>query len=97
MIITLPSFRSYGNYSSSNYGAHCLQFTDADSNLFWFSYQTLVAFKKGSSPTVVHRNDWGTTTGKHLNLIDGGDKAAKKTRLDSEKFAAAFTAAFGKR
>jgi hypothetical protein len=31
----------------------------------------------------VHENVWGTTTGKHLNAIDGGDK---KSRLKSAEF-----------
>lgn len=88
----LPSFETYGNYSSPNYGAHALRFWDASGNIFWFSYETLVAFKAGAAAeTVVHTNDWGSTTGKHLNAIDGGDK---KSRLSCSDFQAAFRKAF---
>lgn len=87
----LPSFSTYGNYSNANYGAHALTFTDAAGNDYWFSYKTLVAFRGPDGVRHVHRNDWGTTTGKHLNAIDGGDK---KARLSTPDFKAAFAAAF---
>jgi len=32
---------------------------------------------------VVRKNDWGATTGKHLNWIDGG---AKADRLGADAF-----------
>ena len=78
----LPTVSSYGNYSSSNYGAHTLRF-DIGGFTFWYSYKTLVAFKSPNNPFVVHSNIWGPTTGKHLNMIDGG---RKKDRVDSETF-----------
>ena len=90
----LPSFDTYGNYSSENYGAHALVFTDADGNCYWFSYKTLVAFQKWDDRLVVRQNDWGTTTGKHLNAIDGGDK---KTRLPALEFDKAFEVTFGRK
>ena len=40
----------------------------------YFSYTTPVAFKVGSEPVVVRRNEWGPTTGSHLNAIDRGDR-----------------------
>ena len=50
----------------------------------WYSYRTIVAFRKGwGGPLIVRQNDWGPTTGKHLNAIDGGDKAA---RVEGYKF-----------
>lgn len=51
----------------------------------WFSYQTPVAFA-ALGVRVVRRNEWGPTTGKHLNQIDGGDKAAKEERVDGDTF-----------
>lgn len=82
LTVSLPSISSYGKYSSENYGAHCLvieigQFT------VWFSYQTPVAFQCPDHPRVVRENQWGPTTGKHLNWIDNGDK---KSRVSSERF-----------
>lgn len=47
---------------------------------FYFSYRTLVAVKY-SGESATHVNDWGTTTGKHLNWIDGG---SPKTRVTGE-------------
>ena len=81
----LPSFRSYGNYSSDNYGAHSLQI-DMGPVRVWFSYQTPIAFHVAGHSRVVLKNYWSVTTGKHLNAIDGGDRQAKKQRVDQETF-----------
>ena len=52
--------------------------------VLWFSYETVVAFRSPESDgRVVCENEWGTTTGKHLNWIDNGNK---KDRLDYETF-----------
>ncbi len=83
----LPSFRSYGNYSSKNYGAHCLVFNSPKIDVY-FSYDTPVAFNTGSG-LVVCKNYWGTTTGKHLNWIDEGDKKNRIGRKEFERLLAA--------
>lgn len=88
----LPEFSMYGNYSNSNYGVHALVFTDAAGNDFYFSYKTLVAFRANGACIVVMRNYWSTTTGKHLNAVDGG---AKKSRVDQATFNRLFAEAFG--
>jgi len=80
--VRLPTISTYGNYSSSNYGAHALR-VDVGELTVWFSYNTPVAFHKLGGSKVVRRNDWGPTTGKHLNAIDDGNKA---DRVDSETF-----------
>ena len=90
--MSIPKFFNYGNYSNDNYGKHCLAFKDSEGNVFYFSYETLVAFKTPIKPLVVHENVWGSTTGKHLNWIDGGDK---KGRLSSDKFNAKYKEYFG--
>ena len=64
------NYRNYGQYSSDNYGAHTLVFEDGEGNEFWFSYETLVAFRINGEFHIV-KNYWGTTTGKHLNWING--------------------------
>ena len=51
----------------------------------WFSYDTPIAFRS-SGERVVRENIWSTTTGKHLNYIDGGTKEAKARRLPSDEF-----------
>jgi hypothetical protein len=84
--INLPTWQTYGKYSNGNYGAHALQFF-TDSGTFWFSYQTLVAFQKFGGKRYVRQNAWSTTTGKHLNAIDGGDK---KTRVTEAAFNEAY-------
>lgn len=78
----LPSFSSYGNYSSSNYGAHCIRF-DLPRIIVYFSYKTPVAFSTAKTGLRVRVNDWSTTTGKHLNAIDGGNK---KARIPGDQF-----------
>ena len=80
----LPEFESYGNYSSENYGAHTLVFTDAEGRDFYYSYRTLVAVRVPGRGLVVRENDWGPTTGKHLNWIDYGNKEARVSKEEFE-------------
>ena len=75
------SKRNYGQYSSSNYGAHSIQ-TRIGNVTLWFSYNTVVAFSDGYGRKVCE-NVWGAITGKHLDWIDGGNK---KSRISSEEF-----------
>ena len=79
----LPSFSSYVNYASSNYGAHCIRF-DLPHISVYFSYRTPVAFSTAKTGLVVRQNDWSTTTGKHLNAIDNGNKKARLTGAEFE-------------
>ena len=81
-MLGFPRHTSYGQYSSDNYGAHCLRF-DWGSVTVWYSYSTPVAFRVDGHNRVVRQNDWGPTTGKHLKWIDGGDK---RSRVNSETF-----------
>lgn len=87
----LPTINNYGYYSSNNYGAHSLKVEIPPSNknkhgiTLYFSYETLIAFEGfigGSSQKVVIKNQWGVTTGKHLNFIDGGSK----NRVEEKEF-----------
>lgn len=55
--------------------------------VIWFSYQTPVAFRFPGGRLVVRRNDWGPTTGKHLNAIDNGDH---KRRVNKDTFEALY-------
>ena len=87
----LPTISGYGKYASDNYGVNCLR-VDLGAMTLWFSYNTVVAFRSdGARP--VCENQWGPTTGKHLNWIDGGDKDAKKRRLPRDTFEAALAGA----
>lgn len=79
---SLPTIDTYGRYSSSNYGAHCLR-VDFDNLTLWYSYNTIIAFRGGGYSRTVRENDWSTTTGKHLNAVDGGNK---KARVPGEEF-----------
>ena len=78
----LPSFENYGRYSSANYGANTLVFSVGEANIY-FSYKTPVAFSTPSTGLVVRENNWGPTTGKHLNWIDGG---CKRGRIHGDEF-----------
>lgn len=84
---TLPRITSYGDYKSGNYGAHSLR-VDIGTLSLYFSYETVVAFQDADG-LKVRENSWSTTTGKHLNWIDGGNK---KARLASQVFEDALTA-----
>ncbi len=52
----------------------------------WFSYETPVAFNLDHNRNATCRNQWGPTTGKHLNWIDGGGKGAVAARLPKAEF-----------
>lgn len=77
----LPEISSYGNYDSSNYGAHTLQ-VDFETFRLYYSYQTIVAYYDGVDGLVCSENVWGVTTGKHLNWI----QSDKKQRVKHDKF-----------
>lgn len=56
-----------------------------------FSYATVIGFRAGFDGYTVRENDWGPTTGRHLNMIpSGSDKAA---RLPAEAFEARLASA----
>lgn len=75
--------------TKSNYGTTlntiCVTHTkwNGDFLSIFFSYDTVVAFQSPSTGTIVMENQWGPTTGKHLNLIDNGDK---KNRVKCSNF-----------
>ena len=73
---------NYGEYASSNYGSHTLGFTDNYGNDYYFSYETLVAFRSDKHGLVVRENVWSNTTGKHLNWISRD----KDSRVTGEVF-----------
>lgn len=78
-------FKYYGNYANSNYGLHCLAFEDSEGNIFYYSYQTLVAFYVAKHRRkFCIKNYWSTTTGKHLNAIEP-DHALRCSKEDFEK------------
>lgn len=88
----LAKLFNYGDYSSSNYGAHCMGLEIPATNkskhgiTLYFSYNTLVAFRGwiDNKPCFYAiKNYWGNTTGKHLNWLDGG---SKESRLDENLF-----------
>ncbi len=81
-----PSFECYTEHTSKNYGLNSLRFFVGE-RCYWFSYQTLIAFTDGRGNRYVHQNDWGPTTGRHLNAIDRGDT---KTRLNDAAFSEAY-------
>ena len=84
----LPTFEVYCEKTN---GLNALVFDLHDGLRVWFSYKTPVAFL-ANGEKVVSENQWGPTTGKHLNAIDSGDKKTRLSRADFEtKLAAALT------
>lgn len=47
----------------------------------YFSYQTIIAFAKPGVGIIGRKNEWGPTTGKHLNLA-----GPFRERLDGDEF-----------
>jgi len=78
-MVTLPSFYTYCKNTTA-VNAQCFSLGYGLS--VYFSYKTPIAYTYDSH-TVVRENDWSTTTGKHLNAIDGGDK---KSRISGKQF-----------
>lgn len=77
----LPKIKNYGQYSSDNYGINSLKVTTEHIEL-WYSYETIIAYRDFQDGLVVSKNDWGLTTGKHLNWINSD----KERRLPYDKF-----------
>lgn len=78
-MISITSY--YGNSPSSENNAKVVRVGNYN---YYFSYETLVAVEDLVEHTkTVRHNEWGPTTGSHLNTIDGGDKA---NRLSGEEF-----------
>lgn len=76
---------TFDTYCARTTNENALVFSFGAVDVF-FSYRTPVAFRAPSvngGRAVVRRNEWGPTTGKHLNAIDGGDKDA---RIDGAEF-----------
>jgi len=78
----LPKFASYCPNTTQ---VNALVFELGEGSAVYYSYRTPVAFRVAGH-LVVRENVWGPTTGKHLNAIDGGSKAAKKARVPGEAF-----------
>ena len=76
----LPVVSSYGGYINSNYGVHTLR-VSFDGLSLYYSYNTIVAFRNNHG-LVCCENNWGNTTGKHLNMI----QSDHKVRLPIDKF-----------
>ena len=72
---------NYGKYSGNNENTIAIMLNDLT---IYFSYNTIVAFDFNGELFVV-KNEWGPTTGKHLNWIDGGDKSSRLSSTDFNK------------
>jgi hypothetical protein len=77
----LPRITNYGEYSSDNYGVNSLR-VEMPTFTVWYSYKTIVAYHDKDDGFVIRKNDWDTTTGKHLNWIDPD----KSLRIDGRLF-----------
>ena len=77
-MISITSY--YGNSASAEKKAKKVTI---NGTCFYFSYETLVAVSTINQGTKVLKNNWGPTTGKHLNAIDGGNK---NFRVDQDEF-----------
>jgi len=69
----LPEIRGYGQYESDNYGVNSLM-VDFNNFRLYYSYKTIIGYYDSTDGEVVCKNNWGTTTGKHLNWINPDHK-----------------------
>jgi len=76
----LPRISGYGNCSEGDYDTNTLKI-EFDTLTLWYSYDTIVAFKHNEN-FCIRKNDWCTTTGKHLNWIN----ADKNIRINGMEF-----------
>lgn len=72
--------KSYYPYASKNYGINSIKM-EFDNLTLFFSYDIVIAFIDSGELTI-RKNDWSTTTGKHLNAINDN----KKIRIDGNLF-----------
>lgn len=92
--MNLPTITNYGQYSSDNYGVNSLCVSFPNGLELYYSYKTIIAYRESYGQKIqVRENSWSTTTGKHLNWIDGGNK---KERLSSEVFESSLLAVLTK-
>ena len=81
-MLKYPTYESGSNFAS---------FFGPDGS-FYFSYHTLIAFWHPVTGLVIRENDWGPTTGKHLN----GISPDKSKRVPSGEFEAIYEKTFNK-
>lgn len=75
------SIRSYyGDSASAENNAKCVTIGELK---LYFSYTTIIGFYHPSTGQVVRENEWGPTTGKHLNMI-----SEKQERVPVSEFQA---------
>ena len=81
----LDALPSWEQYCTNTTAVNALAFSLNDGGMkVWFSYRTPIAFRAAwGEPIIVRANQWGPTTGKHINAIDDGDKS---NRIDGAKF-----------
>ena len=60
----------------------------------WTSYNTVIGFMTPKTGRVARANDWGPTTGKHLNAVES-DKGKRINGADFEAQLADVLKAFG--
>jgi hypothetical protein len=63
------------NYSRGN-NARYVQIGKLE---FWFSYKTVIAYRLRGQNVRGRVNEWGTTTGRHMNDIPGNFKQDRVT------------------
>lgn len=73
-------FRNINENSARNFNEVSIGNVD-----LYFSYETVVGFRAPGYGLVVCENVWSTTTGKHLNWLDGGQKHSRTPYYEFEK------------
>lgn len=66
-----------------------VQTTDIRGNEFYFSYGTLIAFRRNGEHLIASHNVWTKTTGRHLGILSD-----KQDRVSNEVFNALLEKSF---
>lgn len=75
-------FPQVGTYAEPSSKCNTVHLNLGNISLY-YSYRTIIAFHTIDEGLVVCSNEWGPTTARHLNLIDGGNV---EDRIDYDEF-----------
>ncbi len=67
--MSIPRIYSYSTAPSVSAQANAMAVSTAKGTVF-YSYETPIAFRDRKGNEYVSQNEWNTTTGKHINMID---------------------------
>ncbi len=68
--MSIPRIYSYSNAPSASAQANAMAVSIQGKGTVFYSYDTAIAFRDTKGNEYVSQNEWQTTTGKHINMIN---------------------------